>query len=101
MIVSRWQGADITLETYAKTYFETEGLRPTEEVLHSNEEIPDHRHPLDEIRIVMKGAMIMNIAGTQLLLRAGDRIEVPAHTRHSKKNQENEDCICWVAQKPF
>jgi quercetin dioxygenase-like cupin family protein len=101
MIVSRWQSSDVSPLQYAKAYFESEGLADQEETLAAGTTISDHRHPFDEIRIVIKGAMLMNIAGTQLMLREGDRIEIPAHTRHAKKNEESVDCVCLVAQKPF
>jgi quercetin dioxygenase-like cupin family protein len=63
--------------------------------------IPDHRHPFDEVRMVIAGRLILNISGNQLLLREGDRIDIPANTRHSKSADGNEDCICVVASRPF
>jgi quercetin dioxygenase-like cupin family protein len=101
MIVTRWSNTDIPVPVYAKTYFDSEGLTPVEEVLQPGQVIPDHRHPFDEIRIVVRGSMIMNVAGTQLMLREGDRIEIPAHTKHAKKNDSGEPCICAIAQRPF
>lgn len=84
-----------------KMIFEAEGLNPNEEVLPSKAAIPDHRHPFDEIRIVIEGDLFMNIAGNQILLRSGDRIDIPANTRHSYSANGDTGCACIVANRPF
>lgn len=81
--------------------FQAEGLTPTEEILPPKTVIPDHRHPFDEVRMVVSGTLFMNISGNQLLLRSGDRIDIPANTRHSKSSEGGEPCVCMVANRPF
>jgi quercetin dioxygenase-like cupin family protein len=101
MIVTRWQASVLPTPEQVKMIFQAEGLQPTEEVLAPRTVIPDHRHPFDEVRMVVSGRMILNISGNQLLLRPGDRIDIPANTRHSKSTESNETCVCMVASRPF
>jgi quercetin dioxygenase-like cupin family protein len=101
MIVTRWQAPVLPSPEQVKMIFQAEGLTPTEEILAPKTVIPDHRHPFDEIRMVLSGRLILNISGNQLLLRAGDRIDIPANTRHSKSTEGTEACVCVVANRPF
>ena len=101
MVVTRWQASVLPTGEQIKMIFQAEGLNPTEEALEPKITIPDHRHPFDEIRIVMSGSLFMNISGNQILLRAGDRIDIPANTRHSKVADGPETCVCIVASRPF
>jgi quercetin dioxygenase-like cupin family protein len=78
---------------------ESEGLEPQEEVIPMAGQIQDHRHPFDEVRIVVSGQLRLDIAGNRLLLRAGDRILIPANTRHSKQADGEEPCVCIYAMK--
>jgi mannose-6-phosphate isomerase-like protein (cupin superfamily) len=43
--------------------------------------------------------MLFDISGNKLLLRAGDRIVIPSNTRHSKRVQGQESCVCICAHK--
>lgn len=101
MIVTRWQASVLPTQEQISLIFAAEGLNPQEEVLPAKRTIADHRHPFDEVRMVISGDLLMNISGNQILLRAGDRIDIPANTRHAKTANGNEDCVCVVAQKPF
>ncbi len=101
MIVTRWQAPLLPTKEQIKMIFDSEGLEIEEETLPAHTKINDHRHPFDEIRMVVSGALFMNIAGNQLLLRAGDRIEIPSNTKHSKEPEGNESCFCIIAQRPF
>lgn len=101
MLIRRWQAAVVPNEQQITRMFEMEGLEPFPEVLEPENEIGDHRHPFDEVRMVARGELLMNIAGNQLLLRAGDRITVPSNTRHSKKVNGEQPCLCICAKKTF
>lgn len=100
MIVTRWQAPNMPTFEQIKLIFEAEGITPEDERLAANTEIPAHRHPFDEIRVVMSGSLLMNISGNQILLRTGDRIDIPANTRHSYSAQSPEGCSCIVASRP-
>ncbi len=80
--------------------FLAEELVPHEELLLKTLTYPDHRHPFDEMRMVLEGEMSMNISGNQLLLRPGDKIMIPANTKHSQRVLTDE-CLCLVANRPF
>lgn len=101
MIVTRWQAPTLPSPEQLRLIFESEGLSPYVEEFEPGTSIPDHRHPFDEIRIVASGSLFFNVAGNQLLLRAGDRIDVPANTRHSKAVDGDRPCVCLVANRPF
>jgi len=101
MLITRWQAPLVPEKSQVWMMFEAEGLTPYEEVFQPQSTIQDHRHPFEEVRMVVKGELILDIAGNKLLLRAGDRIIIPANTRHSKKVESGEPCICIVANKTF
>ncbi len=101
MIVTRWQAQVVPNVEQAKLIFEAEGLEPVDETFAPQTVLTDHRHPFDEVRMVVEGALFLNINGNQLLLRPGDRIEIPANTKHSKQVNGGEPCTCVVAQRPF
>ncbi len=99
MIVSRWQAALLPTKEQVKMIFFAEGLESQEEVLPARAGIKEHRHPFDEVRMVVDGELLVNVSGNQLLLRSGDRIEIPSNTKHHYQAYGNEDCLCVVAQK--
>ncbi len=101
MIVIRWQAPLRPTKEQAISIFRAEDLQPREEVLVNTETYPEHKHPLDEIRMVLEGELSMNINGNQLLLRSGDKIVVPSNTKHSQKVLGDQPCVCIVANKPF
>ena len=102
MIVTRWQAPIVPDVKQVKMMFEAEGLEPFEETILSEENIPDHRHPFDEIRMVVEGELMLNLTGNKLLLRAGDKIVIPSNTKHSKTVGQNADkCICVCAKRAY
>ncbi len=101
MIVTRWQAPVLPSAEQVKMIFEGEGLSPVEETLPIGAKVTDRRLPFDEVRMVISGALLMNVSGNQILLRSGDRIDIPANTRHSKSANGDETCVCVVASKPF
>ena len=101
MLVTRWQAPNIPEKSQIFMIFEAEGLEPLEEILTAGQNIPDHRRPFDEVRMVASGQLLINIAGNQMLLRAGDKVVIPANTRHSKKAEGTEDCVCICADQIY
>ncbi len=99
MLVSRWQAPILPTRQQMYLMLQSEGLEPEDETLPNGSAETAHRHPFDEVRIVVSGQLLLDIAGNRLLLRAGDRILIPANTRHSKKADGPEDCICIYAMK--
>lgn len=71
MLIFRWQATTPPNQDQIKSILRAEGLEPIEEVFLRDHKHPEKRHPFGEIRIVAKGELVLNVAGTQLLLRAG------------------------------
>lgn len=101
MIVQRWQATVLPNKSQIKSMYEVEGLSPKEESFPSNSGIKLHYHSFDEVRTVVSGELLFDIAGNQLLLRTGDKIIIPANTKHSFKTHGDETCVCMVALKSW
>ena len=101
MIVTRWQAPLKPTKEQALMIFRAEDLQPREEILTQKEVYPEHRHPFDEVRMVLEGELFLDINGNQLLLRSGDKIMIPSNTKHSQKVLNGKSCLCIVANKPF
>lgn len=102
MIIHRWQGhKTLNLEEIKKCYHILEDQDFREEKYPATSLIKDHTHNLLEIRIICSGELLCNVAGNQILLRPGDKIEIPANTRHSYANNQKEDCISLVGYYSF
>jgi quercetin dioxygenase-like cupin family protein len=99
MIISRWQAPLKPQKELLKMLFEAENIDWTEESFSAQDKIQEHRHPFCEVRIIVEGEMLFNIAGTQFLLREGDRVEIPANTKHSYTNQSNSACVSICGYK--
>lgn len=91
MLVSRWQAAVVPSIEQVKMIFEAEGFDPFEESLDPKTQVAEHRHPFDEVRMIVQGEMFLNVSGNKLVLRAGDRIRIPSNTKHS---YDTEDSSC-------
>ena len=101
MIVKRWLAPLTPSEAQIKAQFEREGLEYFEEIFKAGTVIPDHRHPFDEVRMIVTGQLFYNIAGNKLLLRQGDKIIVPSNTRHSKEVPPKTDCQSICAYRAY
>jgi len=99
MIITRWQAPLVPTKQQVHMILESEGLESVEEIYEPQTKIPDHRHPFAEVRIVVEGEMLFNISGNQFVLRAGDRVEIPANTKHSHTAHGTISCVCVCAQR--
>lgn len=102
MLITRWQAPQLPSIEQIKIIFRAEDLEARQEEYAPGEEVSDHRHKFDEVRMVVSGSLGINVAGNQLVLHPGDKIEIPSNTRHSTKNiSSNEHCVCIFAQRTF
>ena len=99
MIIKRWQADNLPTLEQLKIFLSTEGLDPYEELLAAGAKVIDHKHPFCEVRYVSKGEMQFNISGNRFVLREGDKLEIPANTKHSFTIPDTTDCICVCAQR--
>lgn len=100
MIVQRWQAAVTPSVEQIKMILHSEGLEFSEEKYSPADSVEMHKHPFEEVRIVVHGSLIYNLSGNKLLLRSGDRIEIPPNTRHSTEVHGDDSCISIVAYRP-
>lgn len=101
MLVTRWQAPRLPQKSQIIMMFEAEGLEPMEETLQAGQGIQDHRHPFDEVRMVADGQLLLDIAGNQMLLRPGDKVVIPANTKHSKRAEGSDPCVCICANQIY
>lgn len=99
MIITRWQAPIVPNKQQIHMILESEGLEPFDETYEPQMKVHDHRHPFAEVRVIIEGEMIFNISGNQFVLRPGDRLEIPANTKHSHTAQGTHNCICVCAQR--
>lgn len=100
MLISRWQANTSPHLEQLKLILQAEGLDPKVETFVKNQKMVEKRHPFGEVRYVVEGELFLNVAGTQLLLRAGDRIEIPANTKHSYSTQ-NDITLSIYSLQPY
>ena len=101
MLITRWLAPLVPSVEQMKMLLANEGLEPYEEDYAPQVKISEHRHPFCEVRVVVKGELLFSISGNQFLLREGDRVEIPANTKHWHVNNGASPCVCVCAQKPF
>lgn len=101
MLVRRWQAAVLPSKSQIKAMYDIEGLPSVEESFPPATDIGVHYHPFDEVRTVVSGELMFDVAGNKLLLRTGDKIIIPANTKHSFKTHGDEPCVCLVATKTW
>lgn len=101
MIINRWQAPVVPSVEQMKMMFQVEGLEAQVETYEPSQEVIEHRHPFDEVRMVCSGTLLVNIAGNKLLLRPGDKIQIPSNTKHSTKAEGSETCVSLYARKVF
>lgn len=99
MIVHRWQALQLPNRKQIENIFIDEDLSPQEEV--STPEVTEQYTllPYAQVRIIVEGQMMMDVDGNKVLLKQGDRIILPANTKHKKYAQGTEKCISLVAHK--
>lgn len=101
MLVTRWQASIMPSIDQVRTIFLTEGLQPEEEIYKPEISVQNHRHPFDEIRMIVSGELYYNVSGNKLLLRPGDRIEIPSNTKHSLWVEGSVECVSMTSKRPF
>ena len=101
MVVLRWQAAVVPTIEQMKIMMQSEGLTPVEEIFLGQSKVKEHRHPFDEVRMVVSGELLFNVSGNQLLLRPGDKIMIPSNTKHELSVQGEHPCVSICAMRPF
>jgi quercetin dioxygenase-like cupin family protein len=53
-----------------------------------NSVIPDHRHPQEQVGVVLEGELYMTIGGETRLLKPGEAYVIPGNVEHGGKTGE-------------
>ncbi|ACO04828.1 MAG TPA: cupin domain-containing protein [Persephonella sp.] len=53
-----------------------------------------HTHPYQEVRWVIEGEIVMGTEDGDITLQAGDRLDLPAGTRHWAKTEKGVRYVC-------
>ena len=93
MIVRRWLAPLTPSKEQIESLFEKDGVEFFEENFEPGMNIPSHRHPFDEVRMIVEGKILYDVSGNKVLLRPGDKIIIPSNTLHSKVVQEEAPCF--------
>jgi quercetin dioxygenase-like cupin family protein len=93
MKIIRWRADRKATQVEIETMFRDEGIDFTIEEYPADCHIKDHRHPFDEVRMVVSGALRYNVAGNEFILREGDRLELPSNTRHQTQVGPEAPCV--------
>ena len=101
MIVRRWLAPLTPSKKQIEALFEKDGLEYFEENFEAGTEVLKHRHPFDEVRMIIKGRILYNVSGNKVLLRPGDKIIVPSNTLHSKSVQNEEPCLSICSYQAY
>jgi len=99
MIIQRWQAPQIPTEEQMLALMHMEGLECSIEQWEPKFEVKEHRHLLTEVLVVISGSLILNLNGNHVLLRQGDRAEIPANTKHSHLVQNTSECRVIVGYR--
>ncbi len=101
MKIIRWRAERKPSKQEIENMFKDEGMEFSLEEMPEGAEVGEHRHPFDEVRMILQGSLRFNVAGNEFILREGDRLELPSNTRHRMKAEPGQACVSVVANKVF
>lgn len=99
MKISRWRADKKPSLEEVEGLFKSDGLEYVVEEHNEGSEVREHKHPFDEVRVVVKGAMRFNVAGNEFILHEGDRLELPSNTRHWTRVEPGTPCLSVFAHR--
>lgn len=80
--ITRWDKADEPIEAHLIDAMKSEGLIAYVEDDEPGHQYEAHVHPNDEVIVIAKGEITFGVGDEQWVLRAGDRLDLPANTSH-------------------
>jgi len=100
MRVLRWERDYPLTVNEAKFELQAEGMTPYRFDFQAGLHYPPHAHAHTEILIIITGAMTTGEAGMEgVLLRPGDRVEIPPRMEHWMRVVGEEDVVSVRAEK--
>jgi quercetin dioxygenase-like cupin family protein len=73
----------------AEAQLRKEGFHTFTQEMDAGETLPPHAHPWIAAHIVIKGEMELIVKGKKMILKAGERYDVPAGVVHAAKAGPN------------
>ncbi len=98
MKITRWTAQIGPKKEVILQLIQAEGLDYTEVEVGSGSKMSNLRTNMKETIQLMEGELIFNLSGTQFVLRAGDKLEMPSNTLYSYSNMRNENCMFLSAK---
>ena len=80
--VIRWNKTEPPTESELVRALETEGLAAYIEDDEPGHHYDPHVHPNDEVLVVIRGEVTLGVGEQKWMLKAGDRLDLPANTWH-------------------
>lgn len=96
MEIIRWQGNEPATETEVKALVRQSGLAAWRWEGEPGKHYPPHHHPHTKTLWVARGAITFYINSETLNLEAGDKMILPANTRH-EADAGPEGVVCFEA----
>lgn len=99
-LVTRWRGEGAPDEERLRGALRDEGLSPTTFSMAPGETYAFHEHDHDEVRWVVHGSVRFGLeGGSALVLGPGDRLDLPARTRHDARTLGRSTCTMVSAER--
>jgi quercetin dioxygenase-like cupin family protein len=92
MKITRWTAQIGPKKEIILQMLQAEGLDYTEVEVASGSKLSNLRTNMKEMIQIIDGELIFNLSGTQFVLRAGDKLEMPSNTLYSYSNMRGELC---------
>lgn len=95
MHLTRWSPAkDGPLsESALRRKMQRLGYRATQYVYPPGTRFPEHTHAVEKMDAVLSGRFRMTMEGREMVLEAGDLLEIPAGTRHAAEVVGDEPVV--------
>ncbi|MDB9312792.1 cupin domain-containing protein [Spirulina sp. CS-785/01] len=94
------QDGELT-EQKMRQKLEEKGYRVSRYVYSPGTFFPNHSHSIDKIDGVLSGRFRMTMDGQEVILEAGDSLEVPRHKVHSAEVVGNEPVVSLDASNGY
>lgn len=98
LTVTPWAGTEAPTEASVRAVFAAEGLAPYAWSNGPGDRYPVHTHGYDKVLICARGSIVFQVAGTDVALQAGDRLDLPAGTPHGALVGPR-GCVCLEAHR--
>ncbi len=79
---TRWSKAEAPIQADLVDAMKSEGMVPYIEDDEPGHQYEAHTHPNDEVLVIVSGEITLGVGDQKWVLKAGDRLDLPAETPH-------------------